>query len=79
MTADALALLEEIVSIEVLMANDLLASAQGPPAGPAATALALGAGTGELSATARSAIAGLGVDRSPADAQRAVASAMFAV
>jgi histidine ammonia-lyase len=77
MTADALTLLEEILSIEVLMANDLLASATGPPSGPGRSALALGAGTGELSTTARASIAGLGDDRAPADAQRAVASALF--
>ena len=73
-TSDALALLEEILSIEVLMANDLLASAQGPPG---AATLALGAGTGELSAMTRTAIDGLGEDRSPAEAQRTVASALF--
>jgi hypothetical protein len=73
-TSDALALLEEILSIEVLMANDLLASAQGPPG---AVAVALGAGTGELSAMTRAALDGLGEDRSPAEAQRTVASALF--
>jgi histidine ammonia-lyase len=73
-TSEALALLEEILSIEVLMANDLLASAQGPPD---AAPLTLGAGTGELSATARAAIDGLGEDRSPAGAQRAAASSLF--
>jgi len=75
-TSDALALLEEILSIEVLMANDLLASAQVPPG---STPLTLGAGTGELSATARAAIDGLGEDRSPAVAQRAAASALFSL
>ncbi len=61
------------------MANDLLASANGPATGPGRSALALGAGTGELSATARASIAGLGDDRSPADAQRAIATALFDV
>jgi histidine ammonia-lyase len=70
LTGEALALLEQILSIEVLMANDVMGTAQ-TPASP------LGTGTGALSATARTAVDGLGDDRSPAEVQRRLAAAMF--
>ena len=69
-TGEALDLLQQILSIEVLMANDVIDTAQ-VPASP------LGTGTGALSATGRAAIDGLGDDRSPAEVQRRVAAAMF--
>ena len=70
LTGEALGLLEQILSIEVLMANDVMNTAQ-TPASP------LGAGTGAMSATARAAIDDLSDDRSPAEVQRRVAAAMF--
>ena len=71
LTGEALGLLEQILSIEVLMANDVMSTAQAP-------ASPLGTGTGALSATVRAAVDALGDDRSPAEVQRRVAAAMFA-
>jgi histidine ammonia-lyase len=68
-TFEAMNLLEEILSIEVMMANDVLATEQEAPA--------FGGGTAALSAGARGAIDRLGDDRSPAEAQRAVAAELF--
>jgi len=69
MTWGALGLLEEILSIEVMMANDVLATEQEAPA--------LGRGTATLAESARGAIDRLGDDRSPVEAQRAVAAELF--
>jgi histidine ammonia-lyase len=66
---DALDLLEEILSIEVLMANDLHGTE--PVARP------LGEGTSSLAGRIREAVESLGADRSSAEVQRAVAAAMF--
>ena len=77
LTGDALDLVEEILSIEVLMANDLLGMATVAPGEQARPAPTLGRGTDALSSSARVAISDLGDDRSTAEAQRAVASAMF--
>jgi histidine ammonia-lyase len=63
----ALDLVEELLSVEVLLAADVLATA--PPR-------ELGAGTSWLIDAARGAVAALGNDRSTAAAQRAVASAI---
>ena len=68
-THDALGLLEEILSIEVLMANDVLDTER--PAPP------LGEGTATVSAGARAAIDSLDEDRSTANVQRAVATSLF--
>ncbi|HJR96646.1 MAG TPA: aromatic amino acid ammonia-lyase [Actinomycetota bacterium] len=68
-TFEALNLLEEILSIEVMMANDVLATEQEAPA--------FGSGTVALAASARGAIDRLGDDRSPGEAQRAVADELF--
>ena len=70
LTGEALDLLEQVLSIEVLMANDVMSTARAP-------ASPLGTGTGALSATARAAVDGLGDDRSPAEVQRRAAAAMF--
>ena len=70
LTGEALDRLEEILSIEVLMANDVMSTAQ-LPASP------LGSGTAELLGKARGAVDGLDEDRSPAEVQRRVAAAMF--
>ena len=70
LTGEALDLLEEILSIEVLMATDVMSTAQVPVS-------PLGAGTGALSGTARTAVDGLGEDRSPAEVLRRVAAAVF--
>ena len=66
-TARALDLLEEILSIEVLLAGDVLGTMTPPPA--------LGSATGAMLARARAAIEAL-EDRSPAVVQRAVAAAL---
>jgi histidine ammonia-lyase len=76
-TGEALGLLEELLSIEVLMANDLLAAA-GATGGGDALAPRLGAGTGALSDVVRGAVESPDDDRSPAEVQRRLASAMFA-
>lgn len=76
-TDDALALLEEILSIEVLMANDLLAMSIGGPAGPDRPVPSLGTGTDALSSSARRAVGEFDTDRPTADVQRAVAAAIF--
>ena len=68
-TSEALDLLEEILSIEVLMASDVLATAPSPTS--------LGVGTGAVAASAREAIAGLGRGAAPAQVQRAVAETLF--
>ena len=70
LTGEALDLLEEILSIEVLMANDVMSTAEAP-------ASPLGAGTGPLSGAARAAVDDLGDDRSPAEVQRRVAAVVF--
>jgi histidine ammonia-lyase len=70
LTGEALDLLEQILSIEVLMANDVMSSAQAP-------ASPLGTGTGALSGVTRGAIDTLGDDRSPAEVQRRAAAVMF--
>ena len=70
LTGGALDRLEEILSIEVLMANDVMSTAQ-VPASP------LGSGTAELLGKARAAVDGLDEDRSPAAVQRRVAAAVF--
>ncbi len=69
-THDALGLLEEIVSVEVLMANDVL-DIDRPGA-------SLGGGTAALSSRVRAAVAKLADDRSPAEAQRVAADALLA-
>ena len=69
-THDALGLLEEIVSVEVLMANDVL-DIDRPGA-------SLGGGTAALSSRVRAAVVKLADDRSPADAQRVAADALLA-
>jgi histidine ammonia-lyase len=66
---EALRLLEEILSIEVLMATDVLATERKAPA--------LGEGTARLAAGARHAIDRLGDDRSPGEVQRSVAAEIF--
>jgi histidine ammonia-lyase len=63
----ALGLIEELMSIEVLMAADVLATAP---------TIRLGGGTRELIELARRALADLGDDRSTAAAQRAVLAAL---
>ncbi len=67
-TAHALELLEELLSIEVLLAGDVLGTMQPPPV--------LGLGTGAVFAGSRAAIEALEGDRSPAAIQRAVAVAL---
>jgi len=67
-TAHALDLLEEILSIEVLLDGDLIGTMQPPPA--------LGSGTGATLASARAAVDAQQADRSPAAVQRAVATAL---
>ena len=63
----ALDLVEELLSIEVLMGADVLSTA---------SSRRLGRGTGDLLEVARGALADLGDDRSPAAAQRAVLAAL---
>jgi histidine ammonia-lyase len=70
LAGEALGLLEQILSIEALMANDVMDTAQAP-------ASPLGTGSGPLSATARAAIDAPGGERSSAEVQRRVAAAMF--
>jgi histidine ammonia-lyase len=65
-THDALALVEELLSIEVLMASDVLATRPSRR---------LGTGTAALFDRAREAIASLGDRATPVGAQRAVADA----
>ncbi len=67
-TAHALDLLEEIMSIEVLLAGDVLGTMRPPPV--------LGARTGAMFEGSRVAIGALEGDRSPAAVQRAVAAAL---
>ncbi|CAN5741088.1 histidine ammonia-lyase [soil metagenome] len=69
-TGKALDLVEEILSIEVLMANDVLDTER--------PARSLGTGTAGMSQRAREAIGALADDRSGAEAQRLVAAALFA-
>jgi histidine ammonia-lyase len=66
---ESLDLLEEILSIEVMMANDVLATEPRAPG--------LGAGTARLAADARTAVESLGDDRTPGEVQRAVAAGVF--
>jgi histidine ammonia-lyase len=66
---ESLDLLEEILSIEVMMANDVLATEPHAPD--------LGAGTARLAADARAAVDSLGDDRTPGEVQRAVAAGVF--
>jgi histidine ammonia-lyase len=66
---ESLSLLEEILSIEVMMAADVLGTERTMPS--------LGTGTSALAADARDAIDTLGDDRSPVEAQRSVAAALF--
>jgi histidine ammonia-lyase len=68
-TDDALRLLEGILSIEVLMANDVLATEPGHPS--------LGVGTAAVAGRAGAAVDALD-DRSPAEVRRAVATELFA-
>jgi histidine ammonia-lyase len=68
-TWEALGLLEEILSIEVLMANDVLATDQEAPS--------LGEATAVMAGKARAAAEDLEEPRSPADVQRLVAAALF--
>jgi histidine ammonia-lyase len=63
----ALDLVEELLSVEVLLASDVLA---------AAPSRVLGRGTGAVLDMARRALDDLGADRSPAAAQRAVMVAL---
>jgi histidine ammonia-lyase len=67
-TSHALDLLEEILSIEVLLAGDVVATMQPAPV--------LGTVTHAMLAEARAAIDGLEHDRSPATVQREVAAAL---
>jgi histidine ammonia-lyase len=67
-TAQALDLLEEILSIEVLLACDVIDTMHPSPV--------LGSGTGAIVTRARDALAALRADRSPATAQAAVATAL---
>jgi histidine ammonia-lyase len=69
-TGEALDLLQQILSIEALMANDVL-DTEGP--GPT-----LGEGTATLGTRAREAVGALGNDRSAAEAQRVVTASLFA-
>jgi histidine ammonia-lyase len=70
-TDRALGLLEELQSIEALLAVDVLAFADPAPT--------LGAGSSRIMSATRSAVNGLPDDRTPADAQRAVAEALRTV
>ena len=67
-TTQALDLLEEILSIEVLLACDVIDTMHPSPV--------LGSGTGAIVTRARDALAALREDRSPAMAQAAVATAL---
>jgi len=69
-TGEALDLLEEILSIEVLMASDVLGGEQPAPM--------LGERTSTVIERARQTIGALEEDRSPAHVQRSVAAALFA-
>lgn len=68
LTSQALALLEEILSIEVLLAGDVLSTMQRPPV--------LGSRSGAAFAGSRAVVEALEGDRSPAAVQRAVADAL---
>ena len=69
-TEEALAMLEGLLAIEMLLARDVLGVGGPVPA--------LGAGTGAAVARIEGAIAALGGDRSTADVHRAVRNSLFA-